>query len=239
MSREYEGNELEVFGSAENWKTYVASRLALRGVRRVLEVGAGLGGTTQYLCDGTQESWLCLEPDESLAAKIRSSIAAGRLPGICSAKVGTLKELAEDELFDAVLYIDVLEHIEQDAAELTRASRQLRPGGRLIVLSPAHQWLFSPFDTAIGHLRRYTRASLASVAPNRLSCESLDYLDSVGMMLSLGNRLLLRSATPSLGQVQFWDKRVVPMSRLLDRALGYRVGKSVLGIWRLGGSHVR
>jgi hypothetical protein len=37
---------------------------------------------------------------------------------------------------------------------------------------------------------------------------------------------------PTLPQIQFWDKRVIPISRIIDRLLSYRVGKSVLGIWQ-------
>ena len=56
-------------------------------------------------------------------------------------------------------------------------------------------------------------------------------LDAAGFFLSLGNRVLLRSASPSPQQIAFWDKAVVPLSRVLDRCLGYRFGKSVLAVW--------
>ena len=41
--------------------------------------------------------------------------------------------------FDCILYIDVLEHIENDRQELIEAKKRLKPGGRLIILAPAHQ----------------------------------------------------------------------------------------------------
>ena len=73
---------------------------------------------------------------------------------------GTLSELSDSDKFDTILYMDVFEHIEDDRAELERAAAQLAPDGHLIVLAPAHQWLFTPFDESIGHYRRYSRRTL-------------------------------------------------------------------------------
>jgi 2-polyprenyl-3-methyl-5-hydroxy-6-metoxy-1,4-benzoquinol methylase len=56
---------------------------------------------------------------------------------------------SEDQQFEQ---IDVLEHIEDDKSELARAVSHLRPGGRLVVLSPANQWLFSEFDRSTSFL---------------------------------------------------------------------------------------
>jgi len=125
-----------------------------------------------------------------------------------------------------------LEHIEDDAGEFRRAASHLSPGGVLIILSPAHPWLFTPFDHAIGHYRRYTKTSLAAVSPSHLCREKLTYLDSAGLLASLGNRLLLKSRMPTAAQIRTWDGMLVPCSRWLDPLLCGTVGKSVLGIWR-------
>ncbi len=58
------------------------------------------------------------------------------------------------------------------------------------------------------------------------------YLDSVGAFASLGNRVVLRQSMPTLKQILLWDGRMVPLSKVFDSLLGYRAGKSVLGIWR-------
>src|SRR5262249_2632176 len=143
----------------------------------VLEVGAGLGATTRILCTGTHQRWVCLEPDAQLAATCQLAIAAGELPGCCQTRIGTLLDLHGTEQFDSILYIDVLEHIQEDRAELDRAAQRLKSNGKLIVLSPAHQWLFSPFDQSIGHYRRYNKRMLAEVAPPALRQVRLWYLD--------------------------------------------------------------
>jgi hypothetical protein len=57
------------------------------------------------------------------------------------------------------------------------------------------------------------------------------YLDSAGMLASSGNRLLLKQSMPTLRQILFWDRYLVPVSRVLDRLVLHGFGKSLLGIW--------
>ena len=227
---DYVGTELGLFQHATNWKTYYGRMIAPYLGQEVLEVGAGLGANTAWLCRPAQQRFTCLEPDTNLARQIQAKISSGALPTCCKVIVGTLDSLAPRNQFDSLVYIDVLEHIENDHAEARKALTALRPGGHLVVLSPAHPFLFSPFDASIGHYRRYSRASLGALVADRPLL--LRYLDSFGMCLSLANRLCLRQKMPSLQQIQFWDKWVIPISRLMDPLLGYRVGKSVLGVWK-------
>ena len=89
---------------------------------------------------------------------------------------------------------------------------------------------------AIGHVRRYDRRSLRRAVPSTLAVERIVYLDSVGMLASLGNRLLLRAALPTRGQIAFWDRWMVPLSRRLDPLLGRRFGKTIVAVLRRAGS---
>jgi SAM-dependent methyltransferase len=123
---------------------------------------------------------------------------------------GTLESL-EASQFDTIIYIDVLEHIENDRKELEAAAALLRAGGRLIVLSPAHQRLFTPFDAAIGHFRRYSRPMLRSISPSSLRLEQVWYLDSVGLLLSAANLLFLRQSMPTKAQLALWGQCVIPL----------------------------
>jgi hypothetical protein len=232
----YVGSELELFAQADHWKAYLLSAMQQHVRGDVAEVGAGLGVYTQLFlsapaAQSKTSSWTCIEPDSELLAKLRVRLA----PNITSGRVhcisGTLEAVDENARFDCILYIDVLEHIADDRAELTRAAEHLTPGGHLIVMSPAHEFLYSNFDRAIGHHRRYNARTLASVAPTGLDLECMRYLDSVGMLASLINRWLLKQSQPTHAQIQLWDKRMIPSSRLLDPLLGFRLGKSILGIW--------
>jgi SAM-dependent methyltransferase len=227
----YVGDELELFSGAVNWKAWFADQMAIYISGRVLEAGAGIGSNTRALFNDRVTRWLLLEPDKTQTAAIREKLDRGELPDRCDAREGTTADLADDEMFDTILYIDVLEHIRADRDEMARASRHLAIGGHLIVLSPAHQFLFSPFDQAIGHERRYNRRTIVALSPVGCRVVSVKMLDSAGFFLSLGNRLLMRSAMPTPGQIRLWDKFFVPVSRWLDPLTGFRFGKSIVIIW--------
>lgn len=228
MVNDYIGTELELFQHAKNWKAYYGKLIKPFLGKTVIEVGAGLGVNTALFYT-SQQSWICVEPDSRLADRIRAQVSGGALPNACSVVTGTLADMDPMEKVDSLLYVDVLEHIEDHATEVRRALEFLRPGGHLIIMGPAHPFLFSPFDASIGHFRRYTKSSLRKVVPASLLL--MRYLDSLGLLLSLGNRVLLKQKMPTLSQILFWDKRVVPLSRKLDPLLGYSIGKSVLGVW--------
>ena len=223
----YPGDELSLFAEATNWKQYWSTRVApyVRGA--VLEAGAGIGTNTPYLRKADIESWVALEPDPELAAQVSAN--GNPKPEVV---VGTIENLAPERRFDTILYIDVLEHIEEDRDEVAKASSRLLPGGCLIVLCPAHMWLYSEFDRAIGHFRRYTVDSMRLVSPSGCMTEKLEYLDSAGLLASVANRLVLRQHMPKRQQILAWDRVLVPCSRSLDHMFGRRLGKSILAVWR-------
>jgi len=175
---------------------------------------------------------LCLEPDASLAERLRRAVRQASLEPVCRILVGTVEKMDAVPSFDCVLYVDVLEHIKDDAGEIERASRLLRPGGHLVVLAPAHGWLYSEFDRAIGHHRRYSTSSLLALAPSPLTPVRAIYLDAVGLLTSLANRLVLKQSLPTPAQIRAWDSWMVPVSRIVDRLLLHRLGRSLLVVWR-------
>ena len=232
----YGGGELDLFAQAVNWKRYWSGliRPFLKG--DVLEVGAGQGNNVALWLHADCRSWTALEPDPVLLARFSALMqtltpSSPRPPNL-SLINGTLNDLPPEPAFDALLYIDVLEHIEDDAGELRRAAALLRPGGFLIVLAPAHPLLYSPFDQALGHFRRYTRGSLAAIIAPGMKLISNRSLDSAGLLASAANRFLTGQSMPSLRQILVWDRVLVRASTVMDRCLGWRVGKSVLAIWQ-------
>jgi SAM-dependent methyltransferase len=226
----YPGSELELFAAAINWKTYWSQQIRpfIRG--DILEVGAGIGSNTSILDPGGAGRWLCLEPDPDLFACLVQALEKAGGRRTYEFVSGTLRTL-KGQQFDAIIYVDVLEHIEDDWDELNRAASCLRSRGHLIVLSPAHQCLFTPFDAAIGHVRRYNRATLQRISPPGLSLVRLRYLDSLGLIASTANLLLLRQSMPTKVQLGFWDHWIVPVSQVLDPCLRYNVGKSIVAVW--------
>ena len=224
----YVGTELELFAHARNWKTWFASRMAPYVRGRVLDVGSGMGVNAPFVINDAVASYTFLEPDSALLAQTPTRTgnsvldAARRIAGTTSNLAG--------ERFDTLLYVDVIEHIEDSKGEVQRAFDLLEPGGHLVILVPAFQFLFSPFDKEVGHYRRYTKSLLRSELPVGARIKRMHYFDSVGMLLSLANRLLLKQGRPTLEQVRFWDSKVVPVSRLVDPLVLRSFGRSMLAV---------
>jgi SAM-dependent methyltransferase len=231
----YIGQELAIFAHALNWKEYYTSIIRPYFGRRVVEVGAGLGITTKVMCDGNHLEWICLEPDPDLRSRIDRLILDGELPACCETRAGFVSSLPPEDKFDTFIYIDVLEHIEDDRSELEEAAARLSAGGHLIVLSPAFNFLFSPFDRSIGHYRRYNKRIYRALTPQGCTPEKMVYLDSAGALTSLMNRLVLSQSMPTVRQIVFWDRWIIPVTRWIDPLLLHGFGRSLLGIWKKDG----
>lgn len=223
----YPGTELEITRDALHWKRYWSRLLKpyMRG--RVLEVGCGLGANAAHLITPAVESWTFLEPDERLLAQVPAHVHDRRLRE-GRRLIGTTADLAPGERFDTILYIDVIEHVADDRAELLRALALLEPGGHLLLLAPAFAHLFGPFDRAIGHFRRYDRRTMRAALPADLRVVRSAYLDAMGYFLALGNRWILRSPRLRRSHVLFWDRCMVPLSRVIDPLLAHPFGKSLV-----------
>jgi len=228
----YPGQELAFFEKAINWKSYFASHIQPFIGKKVLEVGSGIGATTSLLNNGSAHQWTLLEPDETMSTILKEKISSQAQFSNCTIYTKTIFELDTDQKFDTIIYIDVLEHIADDTKEMSQAKALLEPNGHIIILSPAYNLLFSPFDKAIGHFRRYTNATLKKAMPDELLQVKMNYLDSIGFFASLANKLMLKQSYPSEKQIRLWDKWMIPVSKWTDKIFLHSFGKSILGVWR-------
>jgi hypothetical protein len=219
----YIGDELTLFSHVTNWKSYWSAALRPLIKGPVLEVGAGIGSNLSLLRTSPID-WTALEPDSSQCDEIQKQIKDHNVK-VVSGYLDHPEVLSD---YQTILYIDVLEHIEQDCTEIALAFSKLAVDGRLIILAPAHQSLFSQFDKAVGHFRRYNKTMLKALTPPEAKIEKLFYLDSVGLLASLANSWLLKSSMPTTGQIWLWDKLMIPVSRILDRLVARKLGKTIV-----------
>lgn len=232
MTSNYPGNELDVFKGARNWKRYWSSQIRpyVRGA--VLEVGAGIGANVEYVIHNEVESMTLLEPDGDLFRRAQTEtpdIWNGIPVYACH---GSLDSLDDGYKFGTIVYIDVIEHIEKDREELAKAANRLCGGGHLIVLVPAYNFLYSEFDKAIGHYRRYSRGSLSALQPPGCDLVRLRNLDSAGLLASVVNKVFLKQTVPTEAQIALWDRALVRASTILDRLTGFLAGKTLIAVWR-------
>ena len=227
----YPGKELHLFSKAVKWKSYWSSRILPYFGNTVLEVGAGLGANTRLLCKKSFRRWVCLEPDTHLSKVITENIKYHQCHSLCEVINGTILNLSSDDIFDTILYLDVLEHIKDDKEEIHQAYNHLSSNGKIVIIAPSHPFLFSVFDKAIGHYRRYNARMIRELTPPDTRLLRLEYLDSLGMLLSYTNRAILNQKIPNHNEIQIWDSIIVPCSRIFDKLSCFRLGKSILAVW--------
>jgi SAM-dependent methyltransferase len=136
----------------------VVARLLPPGRLDVLEMGCGQGGFGARLAQ--RYHYLGVEPDAVSCTVARARVAAAGGGG--EVRQGDESVVAADELFDLVVAFEVIEHIEDDASALAAWASHLRPGGWLLLSTPAWQKRFGPADEMVGHFRRYDPPVLRS-----------------------------------------------------------------------------
>ena len=145
--------------SPNGWLRWeVVSRLLPPGRLDVLELGCGQGGFGARLAQ--RYRYLGVEPDAVSCTVARARVEAAGGGG--EVRHGDESVVAADELFDLVVAFEVIEHIEDDAGALAAWASHLRPGGWLLLSTPAWQKRFGPADEMVGHFRRYDPPVLRS-----------------------------------------------------------------------------
>jgi SAM-dependent methyltransferase len=120
----------------------------------VLEIGCGLGVLRQMLEAATK--WTVDAMDLNAGALFHSAPGRGRtaLYNIHD------RAPALAAKYDAIILFDVIEHIDDPVSFMSSALYHLKPGGHVFVNVPALQSLYSKFDIAVGHCRRYNKTTL-------------------------------------------------------------------------------
>ncbi|MDX2073330.1 MAG: class I SAM-dependent methyltransferase [Alphaproteobacteria bacterium] len=128
--------------------------------------------------------------------------------------------------------LNVLEHIEDDAATLHQFHEKLQAGGRLFLYVPAFHCLYSDFDRAVGHHRRYTKKTLLDKLEKAgFAIRRAEYVDALGFICWFSMRNLPGDKTKlNPAMVKLFDRLVFPASRIIDRATKHLFGKNLLVI---------
>jgi len=214
----YGSHILARLSRAPRFNAWMADAIRQYCGQQVLEIGSGVGNLTRRLVPRTHYVASDINP---LYLETLKAIAAER-PYMKSAycDVTDVESFpAVDGGFDTVVCLNVIEHVEDDAAALENIRRVLRPGGTAVVLVPHGQWNFGSLDTVLGHHRRYSSASLRTVAERSgFVVDTVFEFNRAGTPAWFLNGRVLRRT--SFSAVQIWFLNVLtPVFRLLDRVL--------------------
>lgn len=150
---------------------------------RILEIGCGTGHNLPMLgAFGTVDA---IEIDP--AARDVASKRLGREVG--TAPLPELTGVAEGQ-YDLIAVLDVVEHVADDVGALQGMAKRLKPGGKILITVPAHQWMWSAHDVVNHHQRRYSKAGLTDVLRKAgLNWRKLGYFNSLLFPAAVAARL--------------------------------------------------
>ena len=220
--KQYEGWELNFFDNAKNFRNYQWKLIKDKIKKKILEVGPGNCVFLERYYKISKEIFL-FEPSESLSIKLSSKIENFK-------EVKLIKEY-DNSNYDTIIYLDVVEHIEDDQNEILSAYNRLNKDGNLIINVPAFQFLYTDYDKKIGHYRRYSKSSFKRLLENLdINNFSMSYFDSIGFCLIFFSKYLAVSNKVNLqGGVKLWNF-LIPISKILDIFLSPFIGKSLMVI---------
>ncbi|MEO7774541.1 MAG: methyltransferase domain-containing protein [Steroidobacteraceae bacterium] len=220
----YTGRDnLEAMRDAHNYNAWLRNLVTTRAKKsdHIVDFGAGCG-TFAAMLAGLGYDITCIEPDEPL----RAEITRAGLKSFSSA------EGLQPDSIDFVYTYNVLEHIENDNAQVKALASILKPGGSLLIFVPAFEGLYSAMDAKVGHFRRYRRAGVVRMLErNGLKIDFVHYGDTAGFFASA----LYKFIDPGTGDIdprtlKFFDRYLFPINRILDPLCMRLLGKNLIAV---------
>ena len=220
---EYPGKELELFDKASFWRNYVYLCIKKYLGKKILEVGAGIGSFTKLYLNNANKVVLS-EIDNNNYNAIKEKFRNQNKIEITNSLTKNISKK-----FDTILYISVLEHIEDDKKEIIDALEKLEKKGNLIICVPAYNHMYSNFDREIGHFRRYEKSFFKSLNLDNAKLKKLCFIDSCGYILYNLNKLFFKKETyPTKSKIFIWDKIFLPITLIIDLIFFYKIGKNLI-----------
>jgi SAM-dependent methyltransferase len=186
--------------------------------QKVMEAGAGIGtyssmawkaGKTVTALELSDNYFTLLE--KRFAGQERITTLHGSITD--SAITGPL----ETEGMDSIFSLNVLEHIPDDQQALRNFRSILRPGGKIVVLVPAHRWLYNSLDKELGHVRRYTKKELREkVEAAGFKIHKLYFWNSLAMLGWFVNGNVLKKEKVAPGAARLFDQ-LVPVLKFTEK----------------------
>jgi SAM-dependent methyltransferase len=225
---------LEAISGADNFNKWIYDTVAPYIKGDLLEIGSGIGNISQYFAKNDIPVMLT-DLRTNYCDILRKRFAS--YPGLIGVrKIDLVQQDFElryaDVLnrFDSIIASNVVEHIEDHEVALRNCLRLLRPGGHVIIIVPAFQFLYNKFDEGLGHYRRYTKKRLNGlIASQGFQIIHSQYFNGVGIAgWWVSGKLLKKKVIPG-SQMSIFDKLILPI-KAFDKITFNQFGLSVISV---------
>ena len=222
---QYNGWELKFFDKSKNFRNYQMGLIKKYLGEHIAEIGPGNGTNLSYYYNYPKKIDL-YEPTKKLFLTLKK-----RFKNIKKVNFFNKKLTLKNQYYNSILYLDVLEHIEDDEKEVIKAYKSLKKNGLLIINVPAFSHLYSQFDKDVGHYKRYQKKDILLIINKyKLKKIELKYYDAIGYILSLLSKIFSFNYKKNFEKkIRFWDS-LIPFSKILDFLILNSFGKSLLVI---------
>lgn len=236
---DWTGSDGGGFSLFRNYRNFQYSVIKDYIGNEILEVGTGDKTFTQQILEHKLGNYnlLSIEPSSTLVALHESK---NYFPDNFTFLPLDLFEMHGEYLgmFDTVLMIHVLEHIERDVEAINHIHSMLKNDGHLLIQVPAYEWLYSDHDRSIGHFRRYSRKSLSKkIDSSKFEIVKMSYQDPVGILGSLLYFKILKVKLNTQdgsklvkNQGQFYENFIIPFEQYLEKYFSFPFGLSLTAV---------
>ncbi|MGL4758263.1 MAG: class I SAM-dependent methyltransferase [Patescibacteria group bacterium] len=226
---DYGGEDLDLLEHADNYFNLIINNFGNKIGKSILEVGAGSGNLTFWLRKRFPDARIvAIEPSDKMFGELNSK-------NLNNVEVyqGFLSEYLDKfgDQFDTIIYNNVLEHIEDDVAEIKTVNSILKKDGYLLSYNPALNFLYDVHDASVGHYRRYYKKELVGkYIESGFVVESAKYHDLLGAVLMFVKYKVLKLKSIDQGSAMTYFNQVLPIVDKVEKFLPIPAGKNLFVI---------
>ncbi len=220
--------KMRVMKNNNNW---VFERLKPYIGKRTLEMGSGIGTFSQKIVRETNKL-IASDINHDYINLLSSKFSHNHKVVVKKIDATKADKFVPQESIDTVVSLNIMEHVEDDSSMLKSIYTILQNNGRLLLLVPAHQFLYGSLDHQIGHCRRYNKVDLTQKLKRAgFEIEKIEFMNMFSAVGWLLNFKIMRRSTMPLSTIRTVDK-FIPLIKSIERRLQPKFGLSVYAVAR-------
>jgi SAM-dependent methyltransferase len=225
----YSGTELDALAEARNYYGWVMRQFEPWLGANVIEAGAGIGTFSEFLLRSPRVKRLvAVEPAMNTYPVLEERFHGNPRATTISGYLGEHHELGAA---NAVVAVNVLEHVLDDVTFLREAHEATITGGSLLLFVPALPSIYGSLDEAFEHHRRYTSASLRTVIEAAgWRVRRLRYMNFAGIAAWFVAGRVLRKTSIAPRDAKAYDRFVVPWLSRVESLVPPPIGSNLLAV---------